>query len=180
MTVNSTLSQNWVGCTVRTPKAQAARTLHPGRVHAVRWASYRGLLPVMSQAVSQRPLAVSHPPCCDTKLYHHIEAHAALVACRVARATLRVVALLRHIVGRWASYRSPCRLLCRDTRPPSCQDTNNCTATHPSGQAPRTRCCSPHVQVGRVVAPCWPFRSPAACPQHAPTRSYRALARAQP
>ena len=34
MTANSALSQNWVGCTVRTPSAQVASTLHslsPGR-----------------------------------------------------------------------------------------------------------------------------------------------------
>ena len=101
--VNSALSQNWVGCTVCTPKAQAAsaqrqgrayaaRALHSGRVHnAVSWltgsrivaAGRRIVVPghrvvAVSQAVSRAmPRVVLSPPGHDTKIVSRLNPYRA-------------------------------------------------------------------------------------------------------
>ena len=60
---NNVLSQNWVGCTVHTPMAQAA---HRPRVHcAVSWGNgpYRGPLHGRVALVPGRVLALAGAPC---------------------------------------------------------------------------------------------------------------------
>ena len=64
VTLNSALSQNWVVCTVRTPRNQVARTLRaqcPGRVHCS--AHIRLVVHTASagHAHSQRRLRAWHP-----------------------------------------------------------------------------------------------------------------------
>ena len=129
---------------------------------------YRGPLPTVLQAVSHAmPLAVSQPPCRDTKLYRDTEAHA-------THSTARVAALMRHIATRVAC--------CVATQgPPSCHDTKFCISTPLwLGRACARAAARPCTQAGRVTVPSWPCRSPAAHPQHAPALPYRALAHAQP
>ena len=72
MTLNSALSQNWVGCTVRTPKTQVARTLRaqcPGRgrccTHSKLVARLSRLQPAQVARIAPRPWAqvVTSFPC---------------------------------------------------------------------------------------------------------------------
>ena len=60
VTANSALKQNWVGCTVRTPKTQVARTLRaqcPGRGHCC---THNKLVARMSRA---QPAQVARSAC---------------------------------------------------------------------------------------------------------------------
>ena len=87
MFISSALGQNWVGCTVCTPKdpgcAHAAHALHPGCALG---------------AVSCR-----RPPCRNTKLYCDVEAYAELTVRHITLAQRRVAAPCRT---RTLSYRS--------------------------------------------------------------------------
>ena len=97
VTVNSALSQNWVGCIVRTPKAQSARTLCPGCALAVRWAPCRGTLGAVSWLPSCRVAVHTRvvAPCCSPlvviqKLCRDAGVHA-------ARAQRCVIACMRAL-----------------------------------------------------------------------------------
>ena len=133
VTVNSALSQNWVECIARTPKAQAARMLRQGQAHAAHWAPCHGaVLWPPSSHVTGRVVAY----------WASYRAPSCHVAGRVVARTGRVsTPLPRHkTVSRHrgtcrtrcracrnapAPYRSPCHALCRNTRPPSRHNTNN-------------------------------------------------------
>ena len=129
----------------------------------------RGLCRAQCHAQGTISLLKGLPPVTIQKLYRDPEPmlHTYWAVSRVARC---VAHALGRIVGRWAL----CRALCHDTRPPSCDDTNNCIATHPSGQAPRARCCSPSSQADIVAAPLGRITGPchgAAARHCAPARS---------
>ena len=82
MTLNSALSQNWVGCTVRTPRTQVARTLRARCPCRGRCCAHNKLVERMSRA---QPAQVAHagralvatrpgslPPSCDlTSMSRH-------------------------------------------------------------------------------------------------------------
>ena len=97
VTVNSALSQNWVGYTVRTPKAQAERTLRPGRALS---------------AVSQR--ALGRVP---RRVAGRVAARTGCVAGRVAR---RVIAPRSRykicIATQILATRTACRVVARTSR----------------------------------------------------------------
>ena len=68
LTLNNAQCQNWVGCTVRTPRTQAARALCVGRTHAARWAPCRDTKIVlryklMPCALCRRAHACAVPSC---------------------------------------------------------------------------------------------------------------------
>ena len=149
---NSVLSQNWVGCIVRTPKAKAMHALPQGSVHAARWAPCHGALGTVSWPPSYcviacllscrrahtRAIALCRsPPVAIQNLYRDVEAHAARTAHLVARAqrnvTTHTSALLRLIAA--------CLIAL-------CHDTKICIATHPRGRAACARCRSP-LRAGR-------------------------------
>ena len=118
MILNSALCQNWIGCTVRTPKTQApARTVPRLRAHcaqvacalrpsralrcrvATGWAPYRSLLGALSCRVSARTRALlrrvtdhTQPPYRDmifVSLYKTHVARALVGQCSARYAPLR-------------------------------------------------------------------------------------------
>ena len=98
LTQNSVLSQNWVGCTPKEPRLRA----HCAQ--AAHWAPCLGSPPSMSQcalAVSRAvPRAVSSLLGHNTKkLYRN--------SILVVRAAVRVVVLLRRVVGRCCAVSQP-------------------------------------------------------------------------
>ena len=138
VTVNSAFSKNWVGCTVRTSKAQAACALLPGHAHAARWAPCGGALGAVSWPPSY------HVTACIGRVAGCVVLHdvdlgsiykiciatqfpAALTTRHTTRGTARVVALLRHVTGRWA----PCHSSCLDTKAALRHDTKLCIVTLP-------------------------------------------------
>ena len=119
---------------------------------------------VVSQALSQCALAVSL-------------AHAAVSQ----RCCLRPLVTIQKFVSRLNPYCAQCRqrcrecrsaptpcrrallrciatpgALCRDARPPSCHDINDCIVTHLSSQAARTRSAAHPAHKSTVSWPCWP------------------------
>ena len=65
MTANSALKQNWVGCTVRTPRTQVARTLCAQCSGRGRCCTHNGLVARMSRA---QPAQVARSACAGRTL----------------------------------------------------------------------------------------------------------------
>ena len=119
------------------------------------WASCRGrFVGRVTRCVAAPvvPCRCSRAPCPRAVSHALLPCHSSSAPCHRA--------LLRHIAAPG--------VLCRDARPPSYHDTNDCIVTHLSGQAPRAR--SPLAPcVGRLCrARGWPYRSPAARPSMHP------------
>ena len=128
VTVNSALSQDWVGCTGCTPKTLTARMLRLGRAHkAVSWRTGRRVVApsgsvtvrmgaLARHVVESRP-AVSQPPRHDTKfLSRYNSCHArsvrtarcvASAAPYVVLAAARVAAFLCRVAGRCCAISQP-------------------------------------------------------------------------
>ena len=128
---------------MRTPKAQAAHTLHLGRTHVACWAPYRGpplLLPCHKRlfpcrrAHARIVAPCRSPPVAIQKLYRDAEAHA---ACTVPYRSAHTHAV-RHVAACLAA---------------PCHNTNFCIATHSYGQAGRVP-VPPSRVACRVAASC--------------------------